>query len=136
MREDTKYIWMALAVVVASLILGISFIIGAVMLSKTIKNKEIIISDKSLNKITDAIQSLRQGQGAPVPKMPEPGEKKVEGVTAGSSLIKGNTNAKILLVEFSDFQCPFSKRFHSTTFLQIQKEIVTNLVDKLQVTLR
>ena len=117
-------LWIGIVIILASLILGISFIIGASMLTKTIKAKEIIISDKSLNRIVGAIQSLRQGAEAPQPKMPEPGEKRVEGVTAGTSPIKGKANAQVLLVEFSDFQCPYSKMFYKESFPQIQKEYI------------
>ncbi len=35
---------------------------------------------------------------------------------------KGNPNAKIKLVEFSDFECPFCKRFYTSTFKQLKDE--------------
>ena len=124
MNENFKNIWMGVAVVLASLILGICFVAGINILTRAINAKEVIISDKSLDRITTAIQGLRQGAIAPQPKIPQPGEKKVEGVTAGASLIRGKSNAKVLMVEFSDFQCPFSKRFHSGSFPQIQKEYI------------
>lgn len=124
MEENPRDSRMAVAVVLASLILGVCFVIGTSMLTKAIKAKEIIISDKSLNKIVDAIQSLRQGEAAPRPKMPEPGEKIVEGVTAGKAAIKGKASAKVLMVEFSDFQCPYSKVFYTQTFPQIEKDYI------------
>jgi len=37
----------------------------------------------------------------------------------------GNPNAAITMIEFSDFQCPFCKRFHDNTFPLIQ----TNYID-------
>lgn len=35
---------------------------------------------------------------------------------------KGDVNAKIKLVEFSDFECPFCKRFYDTSLKQITKD--------------
>lgn len=45
-------------------------------------------------------------------------------VEVGNSAVKGDANAKITLVEFSDFQCPFCARFYSETLSQIQKEYI------------
>jgi len=36
----------------------------------------------------------------------------------------GSDNAELLMIEFSDFQCPFCKRFRDTTFEQIKKEYI------------
>lgn len=38
--------------------------------------------------------------------------------------IKGNGNAKVSIVEFSDFECPFCARFFSDTLLQLTKEYI------------
>jgi protein-disulfide isomerase len=52
------------------------------------------------------------------------GSQKVEGVTAGATQVKGDAGAPVLIVEFSDFECPFSKRFYQETFPQIEKEYI------------
>lgn len=36
----------------------------------------------------------------------------------------GNENAKVVVIEFSDFQCPFCKRFRDQTFDSIKKEYI------------
>lgn len=40
--------------------------------------------------------------------------------------VKGDPNAKISLVEFSDFQCPYCSRFSANTILQIDENYVKN----------
>lgn len=40
--------------------------------------------------------------------------KRVPAVAAGKDHVLGNPNAKISLIEYSDFRCPFCQRFHST----------------------
>ncbi|MEK7497584.1 MAG: thioredoxin domain-containing protein [Patescibacteria group bacterium] len=45
-------------------------------------------------------------------------------VNIGDSSSKGDSNAKVVLVEFSDFQCPFCARFYSETLGQIQKDYI------------
>jgi len=38
--------------------------------------------------------------------------------------VKGDPNAPITMIEFSDFQCPFCAKFHTTTLPQIQKNYI------------
>jgi protein-disulfide isomerase len=45
--------------------------------------------------------------------------KKVRRVSAPRDHVYGNPNARVSLIEYSDFECPFCKRFHATA-----KEIV------------
>lgn len=64
------------------------------------------------------VQNLQQGgvaQGAPTQQQPAPtlNLDKIPKVTKDDH-IRGSINAKILLVEYSDYQCPFCKSFHPT----------------------
>ena len=38
--------------------------------------------------------------------------------------VLGKSNAKIKIVEFSDFQCPFCERFYSQNFTQLKKDYI------------
>jgi len=121
-------IFIGIALVLSALILGICFLVGVTTIAKVIRNQEIVISDKSLDKMANALQGLMRGAEAPQPQTqePGPGEKMVEGVTQGTNPVKGkNNNAPVLLVEFSDFQCPYSRTFHQEIFPQIEKEYIT-----------
>ncbi|MBI4160419.1 MAG: DsbA family protein [Candidatus Yanofskybacteria bacterium] len=51
-------------------------------------------------------------------------EKPVEINIGSEDHVLGNKNAKIEIVEFSDFQCPFCRSFWSDTFVQIKKDYV------------
>jgi len=45
-------------------------------------------------------------------------------IEIGASYVKGNKDAPITIIEFSDFQCPFCERFYSDTLPQIIKNYV------------
>jgi len=59
------------------------------------------------------------GAGAAQPPAPQAAAKKPE--LTNDDRIRGNKNAKIALIEYSDIECPFCKRFHPT-MQQVMKE--------------
>lgn len=50
-------------------------------------------------------------------------QQKVD-VKAGDAYVKGKSNAKVEIIEFSDFECPFCGKFYTETFGQIEKNYV------------
>ena len=82
------------------------------------------------------IESLKEGQArieselaaikklllASQPKKPAP--FKPQDVTISGSPFRGSPTAKITLVEFTDYQCPFCKRHAANTYPQIIKNYV------------
>ena len=51
--------------------------------------------------------------------------ERVEGISADDDPFLGSPNAPVTIIEFSDFECPFCKRFFDGTL----KDIITNYVD-------
>ncbi|MDO8563976.1 MAG: DsbA family protein [Nanoarchaeota archaeon] len=45
-------------------------------------------------------------------------------VSLDDDAVKGDKNAKVTIVEFSDYQCPYCAKFWSDTLPQIQKEYI------------
>lgn len=48
----------------------------------------------------------------------------VVNVSADDDAVLGDSNALITLIEFSDFQCPFCRKFYKETLPQIKKEYI------------
>lgn len=60
-------------------------------------------------------------------KQMEEAMKKVHEIPIGSSVIRGNKNAPVTLVEFVDLQCPYCGKFHS-----VQQELLKAYPDKVR----
>jgi len=106
--------------VAAALILGASILGGAYMLTMSI--------DRGSAQLAGLNESLKTVAKAPAPAAParpsapgRPDPQKVYDIEVGDSPIRGSKDAKITIVEWVDFQCPFCVRVNPT-LEQIAKE--------------
>lgn len=77
--------------------------------------------DNAILKLESKIENLQQAQvPSTVQTSPQDPPQPIM-ISLDDDPIKGNPNAAISIVEFSDFQCPFCERFHSKTFPQIEQ---------------
>lgn len=116
----------------SAILISIAILVGSVAIALSIFNVRQFsgaglnndISDKSGNsEKTDSGKTNVEKSGAVAPA---PSEKKREGTTTlGSAPTLGNKKtAKVAIVEWSDLECPFCKKFHDETFDQIVKNYV------------
>lgn len=97
------------------LLLVASFLLGALTtrLAATEKN------------ISSPQATAQPGTPQSVPNIPaRPALGAKVNVDEGHLPILGNKNAKVAIIEFSDFQCPFCRRFWKDTLPQIKKEYI------------
>ena len=52
------------------------------------------------------------------------GQPQAAGATADDDPVLGNPNAEVTIIEFSDYQCPFCRKFWTDTLPQIEKEYI------------
>ena len=49
----------------------------------------------------------------------------MQSVAPDPARVRGNPKAKVMIVEFSDFQCPYCKQFHDQSFAAIRDQYVS-----------
>ena len=106
-------------IVVAALIIGAAIVAGAMLVRSSLEASTV-----QLAALTEAVESApAAAPAAPSraarPSRPDPNRR--YSVNTKGSPVKGNPDAKIAVVEFSDFQCPFCGRV-TPTLDQIQRE--------------
>jgi protein-disulfide isomerase len=76
-------------------------------------DSELLARLKDIEQKLSAIES-GGGNRPPAPPMPPQEDfNKVHQIDISKSYVKGNKNAPVTIVEFTDFQCPFCNRFHA-----------------------
>ena len=73
------------------------------------------------NELENIKKMLQQGAGAPAG---QPAPFKEATINLDGAPVLGDKNAKVTLVEFSDYQCPFCARNFQQTFPQVNTEYV------------
>jgi len=78
------------------------------------------------DEIKDIISELEAKAPAPQPaqSQSQPSTPPVFQVSLDDVPVKGDPNAPITIIEFSDFQCPFCKKFHATTLPLLEKNYI------------
>jgi len=105
------------SIVVAALIVGGSIMYGAKLMSKTVVGNGISSSSSSPTAKPSEQQAPAQ---APLAKPTGP----VDITSRADEPTLGNKNAKVTIVEFADFQCPFCKQYFDQTFNQIKTKYI------------
>jgi protein-disulfide isomerase len=126
-----------LSVIAVALVAGLISLISFARAGNQLRTEEIAVSNLIAREIADVktmipllraeIANQAAKNEAPVPPVPalKPGGFKIAGVPQGENPVKGNANAPVLIVEFSDFECPFSKKFYKETLPQLEKDYIS-----------
>jgi len=86
--------------------------------------KEVIdkeLAGKGSDNVKDYSETLQKAATVAGGETFKPKAVKVD---AGDSPTKGDSGAKVTIVEFSDFECPFCVRFYSQTFNQLDEQYI------------
>jgi protein-disulfide isomerase len=109
LKNTTSNMYLVFALVIFSFFLG--------MLTNKVMYLEQAAKNPQANTAANAADN-QQPIDTPVPP------PQIVKVDAGSLPVKGDKNAKLTIVEFSDFQCPFCKQYFDQTDAQIQEKYV------------
>jgi protein-disulfide isomerase len=85
------------------------------------------IMNRQMMQELQAIKAMLAGRGAPPPAgnaLPADGPEIDLTMSIAGRPTKGNPAAKLVIVEFTDFQCPFCGRYARETYPQVMKEFV------------
>ncbi len=102
-----------IGIVVASIA---SAFLGGYMLGSQSESSEIIINeiDNNQSNLQKSISNSQQS-----------GSKIIRNISLDDDPLKGNPDAPITIVEFSDFQCPFCWRFYTQTLPLIEQNYMS-----------
>ena len=86
------------------------------------------ITERQADEILKELRSIREAlerQQAPAQRpAPAPADEKVSIGFAPGGYSMGRADAPLVMVEYTDYQCPFCRQFHLTTFDQIKRNYV------------
>jgi protein-disulfide isomerase len=118
--------------------LSAAIIIGALMISLSIliSNGVLQVSGgKLLIKSATNAEAVNTIYNSPAPvAAATPDDSAPAQVAVGDAPIIGDKNAKLTMVEFSDYECPFCKRYFEDTWPQLKKDYIDT--GKLKVAYR
>lgn len=104
--------------------LGGIYFVAILLLASTFTSGYFLGKTNAISKDTGNTNNIQANvppqPQAQQPQQPQQDLTKIPEVD-GNDYVRGNRNAKVALIEYSDYECPFCKRFHPT-MQQIMKD--------------
>jgi len=109
--NKSTYNRLIISIVLVSIVSA--FLGGYVIGGETVEPKEIIIRETVQN--SQAKQTAQEQFGPQI----------IRNISLDDDPMRGNPDALITIIEFSDFQCPFCANFHQDTLPQLEKNYIS-----------
>lgn len=121
----SKHTLLALSVIASALILsGTLFVVGNDLGSKITGLSVALPAERPTGTGSDPVGT---GNTGTVANAPQPGPViNFKELAANASGTLGNADAKIALIEYSDYQCPFCRKFKNESLKKIEEKFVAN----------
>lgn len=109
-RNTPINVYLVCALVIFAFLLGM-------LTNKVLYLEKVVKTNDTTTNTATANVNNQAGQAQPTPPQ-------IVDVEVGKLPIKGDENAKVTIVEFSDFQCPFCKSFIDDTYAKLDEEYI------------
>ena len=102
----------------------VAAVLGALLVGSPLARADGITSEQAqdilneLKLIRQTLEKMQSGQQAPAP------DDKVSYKLSPGGFSLGDAKAPLVMVEYTDFQCPFCQQFHNTAFAQIKANYI------------
>ena len=90
----------------------------------TLDNSDSVITSDELKEIISEIEIKTAPSPQPTQQPTQPTAPQIFRVSLDDDPVKGNPNAPVTIIEFSDFQCPFCSRFFDQTLPALEKNYI------------
>jgi len=104
-----------------------TFVAGFQLGSSTETNSDVLTNsdfEDAIEKLETKLDNVRAVVPAGLPSQPA-APSIIKLVSISGNPIKGDPDAPVTIIEFSDFQCPFCKRFYEQTLGAIEDEYIS-----------
>jgi len=117
--KKSTYSGLIIGVIVA---VGVVAFLGGLFISNSDSGDYITKSD--MEEILSKLESKLDNVQAPTTTQQQAPPPSIISVSLDDDPVKGNPDASVVIVEFSDFQCPFCSRFYHQTLPLIQENYI------------
>lgn len=92
-----------------------------------LKSINLLLNTSNIPNSQAASHSINAIPAIPATKTPTAAfEEQVELTMTDKDIATGNLKSRLFILEYTDYQCPFCQKFHSSAFKSIEKDFIAN----------
>ena len=123
-RMNKLIIYVKKYFMVSALLISMSAMIIATEKSDVISKQEASAILEELKNIRGVLERIEKKSGASARAAAKPATPKVAEISSINRPSLGKSDAPVTIVEVSDYQCPFCKRFSDSTMVSLKKDYI------------